>query len=213
MIPYPHYAIPNLYIVCGYSLEESEYGKLVSYLDEDALEGCVRKILVRIPKTINGRQLRFLRRGLDLSQEAFGTLIDRDGQTVARLEKLDAPVPQMVDLAIRTRYFGRYEPSVSIGEILSIHDGLTRFPKEKILLSYKDNKWTYAFDIPKLIIEYTQEQLSGAECLIDDVADGGHIYQRRLRLEIIETDVLNDAIDGQKDNRMPLSHSYRKLEI
>ncbi|MBK6999127.1 MAG: hypothetical protein IPH35_03850 [Rhodoferax sp.] len=213
MISYPHFAMPNLHLENGYLVEESSYGEIVSYVDEDALEACVRKILVRIPRGLNGRQLRFLRRGLEISQEVFGTLIDRDTQTVARLEKSDAAVPKLVDLAIRTRFFGRYEPSVSIGEILSIHDGATRFPTDKIVLSHVGGKWSYRFDVPKLIVEITKSQSSGGECLISEATDGGHIYQRRLVISANANVAITQDMEGHEDDRTQFSSSASDLCI
>lgn len=210
MISYPHFAIPNLYLKNGYLIEESPYGEIVSYVDEDALEACVRKILIRVPKRLNGRQLRFLRRGLGLSQEGFGALIDRDAQTVARLEKSDVIVPKFVDLAIRTRFFGRYEPSVSIGEILSIHDCTTRFPTDRIFLSHVGGKWSYGFDIQKLIVELTQSQSIGTECLINEATDDGHIYQRRLVMNTIAEGPLTQDMGGPENDRAQFSSLYRK---
>ncbi len=212
MIAYPHFAIPNLYLENGYLVEESSYGEIVSYVDEDALEACVQKILVRIPQRLNGRQLRFLRRGLEISQEVFGTLIDRDTQTVARLEKSDAAVPKLVDLAIRARYFGRYEPSVSIGEILSIHDGTTRFPTDKIVLSHVGGKWSYRFDVPKLIVELTKSQSSGGECLISEATDDGHIYQHRIRISTTANVAIRQDMKGP-DDRIQFSSSASDLRI
>lgn len=210
MFSYPHFAVHNLYLLNGYEREQSDYGEVVTYKNEDLLEACVRKVLVRIPRRLTGPQLRFLRRGLGMSQEVFGSLIDRDAQTVARIEKTAGEVPQFVDLTIRTRYFDRYDPSVSIGEILSIHNGTQRFPVDKILLTYIDGKWTYCFDIPKIAIEYTQSESVGTMSLIEDAADDGHVYQRRFVMNISETGILSKSFENAKDDRAAFTTLYMK---
>lgn len=208
MISYPHFAVPNLFLKNGYTQEESEYGALLSYTDEDALEACIRLILAITPKKLNGPQLRFLRRGLDLSQEAFGEFVDRDAQTIARLEKLDKLIPQNVALAIRSRFLARFKPCMTISEMLSIHDCSARFPHDKIVLSHEDGKWSYCFDIPKLKIIFINSHNSEAESLIDDIADDGIVYQRRLVMQATEEGILTGYFDSQNDALALLSSSY-----
>lgn len=182
MIPYSHFALENLFLENGFERQETAYGEATSYVDEDGLEECIRRILLRTPVRLNGRQLRFLRRGLGLSQEAFGQLIEKDGQTVARLEKSHEDVPKMIDLVIRARYFAQIEPSKSIGEILSIHDCTAKIPTERIILSNSGNRWTYRFDIPKFRIEFVESQVASNAVFVEDITDGGFIRQRRLKL-------------------------------
>ena len=201
MIPYPHFALANLFLENGYVCEQSPYGEITSYLDEDGLEECIRRILICTPIKMNGRQLRFLRRGLGLSQEAFGVLIDRDGQTIARLEKSSDEVPNFVDLEIRARYFSRFEPSKSIGEILSIHDGNARVPSERIILSNSGGKWTYRFDIPKFRIEFVKSHVDTGAVFTEDITDGGFVQQRRLKLSTTMDDTSLGASVRAEDAR------------
>lgn len=208
MISYPHFAAQNLFLKNGYAQEESEYGELLSYMDEDSLEACIRLIVAVTPKRLNGPKLRFLRRGLDLSQEAFGEFVDRDTQTIARLEKSDNPIPQAIDLAIRSRFLARFKPCMPIGEILSIHDLKVRFPNDRIIFSHDDGKWSYHFDIPKIKIFFTDSQTSETECLIDDIADDGIVYQRRLRIQATEEGVLTGDFDTKNDFITPPHPSY-----
>ena len=148
LIPYTHFAIPNLYLESGYLQENSIYGELTTYCDEDGLEECIRRILIQIPKRLNGYQLRFLRRGLKLTQADFGSLIEKNEQTVARFEKSNKLVSRAIDLTIRTLYFNNKNPSTDIGEILSIVDEKSKFLGENIILSFVENKWIYKHDIP-----------------------------------------------------------------
>lgn len=148
LIPYLHFAVPNLYLNGGYTQENSIYGKSTAYKNEESLEECIRKILIQIPKRLNGHQVRFLRRGLKLTQADLGELIEKNEQTVARFEKSNAIVSRAIDLTIRTLYFNNTNPSSDIGEILSIVDGKSKFYCEKIILTFVQNKWSYRQDIP-----------------------------------------------------------------
>lgn len=198
---YPHFAAPNLMLENGYTVEQTSHGDVYSYIDEDRLEACVRRILVRTPKRLNGRQLRFVRRGLSTSQEAFGALIERDAQTVARIEKSEDPIPRVVDLTIRARYFQLYEPSVSIGEILSLVDCTARIPSERILLSYSNGEWCYRFDIPKFKVEFS-ESGENTVTFIEDGSD--NLYSRHRRLIVNTTLDVSSTIDESDSPNLPL---------
>lgn len=149
MITYPHFALPNLYLVNGYLEVETPYGSAREYTCEDELEQCVRRILLRKPERLRGWDLRFLRNGLSLSQVEFGQMVDRDAQTVARWEKSAEPVPKFVDQTIRTRFAAKFESGMEIEELLGYVDSTARKLPEKILLSLTDMGWIFDFE-PKI---------------------------------------------------------------
>jgi DNA-binding transcriptional regulator YiaG len=149
MRKYLHFAADNLYLSNGYEVLESADGEIANYIDEQGLEQCVRLIVAQRPKRLNGRELRFLRRGLGLTQDNFGYLIDRDAQTVARIEKSDQKVARYVDLTLRVEFFKRFRPSESVALISSLSDEKANFCQERIILSYSTEGWTYKFDVPK----------------------------------------------------------------
>lgn len=146
MIVYPHFAIPNLYLVNGYKEAETEHGIEHQYEFEDELERCVQCLLLRKPSRLRGWDLRYLRRSLDLSQTDFGRLVDRDPQTVARWEKSVDEVPQFIDLTIRMRFAERFVRDLSAVEVLSYVDGTARKLPEKILLHRDATGWKYSLE-------------------------------------------------------------------
>lgn len=145
MIAYPHFALPNLYLVNGYREIETSYGPAREYFNEDALEQCVRRILLRKPERLRGWDLRFLRNGLSISQVELGQTVDRDAQTVARWEKSSNPVPKFVDETIRVRFAAKFESGMGLAEVLSYVDGTAQKLPERILLSLTDTGWVFKF--------------------------------------------------------------------
>ena len=143
MIPYRHFALPNLYLLNGYKETETSHGVAYEFAQEDALEQCVRRILLTNPVRLRGCDLRFLRRGLGLSQAAFAELIDRDAQTVARWEKNFDNVPAFADLAIRVRFAEKFEPNLSLRDLLDYVDGKAPKLSEKIFLTFVNNYWSF----------------------------------------------------------------------
>jgi transcriptional regulator with XRE-family HTH domain len=199
MIEYPHFALSKLYLANGYSRQSSQHGDITTYVDEDGLEECVRRILVHTPKRLNGRQLRFLRRGLSLSQEAFGTLVDRDAQTIARIEKANQEVPRYIDLAVRIRYLAKIEPSKSVGELLCIHDLSAKVPQEKIVLFRADSKWQFRYDIPHFTFEVVEAELTLADLPAVQLSGGKYVIRAR-KLSSTDADMLRHRTPSHLDS-------------
>ena len=123
MTRYPHFTFPNLFLLNGYREIETHDGLVLEYEQEDALEQFIRHLVVRKPERLKGWDLRFLRRGLGLSQADLGVQVDRDAQTIARWEKSNEAIPSAVDLTIRIRFAARFEPQMSTKEIVAYVDG------------------------------------------------------------------------------------------
>lgn len=151
MLRYPHFAIPNLYLRNGYVFDTSAAGESVRFESEGALEDCVRSVLIHRPGRLNGPQFRFLRRGLRLSQAEFGKLIERDEQTIARIEKDRAAVPAMVDMSMRAHFLAVKEPGSTVRELVSLIVERTAPADEKIVLTYVGNgMWVHHFEGPSV---------------------------------------------------------------
>ena len=162
MIPYPHFALPNLYVMNGYKVLETEYGPACEFERLDELEQCVRRVLLRKPRRLRGWDLRFIRNGLGLSQPEFGAFVSRDAQTVARWEKSNEVVEPHIDLVIRSRFAKTFESEMRVEELLSYVDGSARPLPEKIILTLGQSGWTYDFT-PHF--RYAPMRISGAVTL------------------------------------------------
>jgi DNA-binding transcriptional regulator YiaG len=145
MIKYLHFASDNLFLANGYHEAHTDNGIEREYEREVELEQCIRLLVLRKPEPLRGWDLRFLRRGLELSQADFGGMVDRDAQTVARWEKSSEHVPKFVDLMIRARFAERFEPQIKLSELLSFTDGTAPALPTFIQLKLTPNGWTFDF--------------------------------------------------------------------
>lgn len=143
MIKYPHFAFNNLYLTNGYREERFGEDVVYEYEREDELEQCIRRLVLRKPEPLRGWDLRFLRRGLELTQADFGKMVDRDAQTVARWEKSAEVVPRFVDLMIRARFAERFEPQITGAKLLSFIDGTGPALPDYISLSLSRDGWKF----------------------------------------------------------------------
>lgn len=163
MLPYPHFAVGNLFLQNGYQVMQLPDGPAHTYAAEDDLEQCVRRVLIRKPARLRGWDIRFLRRGLALSQADLGKMLDRDAQTVARWEKSKRKIPKLADFAIRCRFAEKFEPSMTVKELTGYVDGSARKLPPFILLTFDGNRWTFSF---RPMFSYLQSDASSRATVV-----------------------------------------------
>src|SRR4030095_4658011 len=84
-----HYTLcglDNIWLVNGYKHHDTAYGPGVAVEDVDGLHRAIATDLICGKRDLSGKELRFLRKGLDLSQEGLAMLLGTTAQTVARWE-------------------------------------------------------------------------------------------------------------------------------
>jgi DNA-binding transcriptional regulator YiaG len=143
----PHFALERVYLENGYTEEESDYGPLTLVNAEHKLEDAVRKALLLLPRRLNGRHLRFLRRGLGMSQARFGELIGKDGQTVARLEKRVEPLDGATELAIRAHGLAHFEPQHRVADLVTLVHHSQPMEYARVVFTFANGSWTHSFEL------------------------------------------------------------------
>lgn len=92
--------LDDVYLINGVKRQETAQGTVVKVDDLDGLLEAIKEHLVYRKRPLNGREIRFLRHELDLSQRALAVLLGVDEQTVARWEKgktrIDGSAERMV---------------------------------------------------------------------------------------------------------------------
>lgn len=147
MIKYEHFALNNIYLTNGYIERVTDHEIEHEYEQEQELEQFIRLLLLRKPDTLCGWDLRFLRKGLELSQADFGCMVDRDAQTVARWEKSATPIPKTVDLMIRSRFAERFDPSINASDLLKLIDGGAQPFSNPVHLSLTNKGWGLTYEV------------------------------------------------------------------
>ena len=78
--------LPNVWLANGFQWVDTDYGRGISFQDIDGLHDAITRALL-VKGELTGREFRFLRVELDLSQGELGTFFGRSDQTVALWEK------------------------------------------------------------------------------------------------------------------------------
>lgn len=105
MYHYTDSGLENIFLVNGYSIENTPYGEAVAIEDIDGLHRVIGRWLVELPKPLNGAEFRFLRHELDLSQKKLGQIMGKTELSVGRWERAATkPVESLADRFIRLLY-------------------------------------------------------------------------------------------------------------
>jgi putative transcriptional regulator len=101
---YTECGMDNIYLVNGYSFVDAPRGRQVKIKDVDGLHDAIGKMLVAEKKNLNGKEIRFLRHEMLMSQATLAHLLEVDEQTVARWEKSKTEIPKPAEALIRLLY-------------------------------------------------------------------------------------------------------------
>lgn len=122
--PY-HYTgcgLDNIYLVNGFTRHSTPYGEGVSIACLDELHAAIAESLISKPGRLSPKELRFLRRQLDLTQEGFAKHLATEEQNIGRYERGTTPIPGTVDRLARIVYLLFTAPEdvlVELGELLA----------------------------------------------------------------------------------------------
>ncbi len=104
MYHYTECGLRNVWLVNGYGMQRTPYGEGVAIRNLDGLHRVIARRLVRLPRTLAGREFRFLRKELELSQENLADYLGCNVQALARWEKGKSRVAKPAERLLRLLY-------------------------------------------------------------------------------------------------------------
>lgn len=115
---YTECGLDDVYLVNGYTERETPYGKGVSVDNVDGLHNAIAKHICCNKPLMNGKEFRFLRKLMDMTQSEISILLGCDAQTVARWEKGETDIKGPADKIIRLLTIGFIEGKINPLEIV-----------------------------------------------------------------------------------------------
>lgn len=145
---YRRCGLDNIYLVNGFEVEHDEDGDhYVSVLDVDGLHKAIGFHLVSNRKILAPKEIRFLRKTLDLSQAELGRLINQSGQQIARWEKGENHISGPADRLLRLIFVGTLVRDGIIElplQFLNRIDNLDDAPEDDLCLCREGEDWLEA---------------------------------------------------------------------
>ncbi|MBM3557037.1 MAG: helix-turn-helix domain-containing protein [Alphaproteobacteria bacterium] len=134
----------DIYLTSGFVEKETPRGRAVSIADLDGLHRAIGADLVKRRKRLNGREIRFLRGQMDLTQAELAQLIGCDVQQIARYEKDQNAAPGAADRLLRMMYREHLGTSVKVRETLEAIGALPSSAGRRNFFAATNRGWRLA---------------------------------------------------------------------
>lgn len=140
--------LDNVYLLDGYSIVETRRGRVIKIEDQQGLHRAIGELLIGQKRSLIGKELRFLRHQLGLSQPALANLLGESEQSVARREKRKKgwkkPTPQerMLRYMFEQRLSGNEKLEVFLKNLADLDE--VTFTQLAFKKSKKTAKWVRA---------------------------------------------------------------------
>jgi putative transcriptional regulator len=115
---YTESGLDNFYLENGFEIVSTERGRGVRFHDLEGLHAAIGRALIEETRPLTGKELRFLRVELLLSQAALASLLGVKELTVARWETGRTRIPAAVDAAVRALYLEKLDEKARFSELL-----------------------------------------------------------------------------------------------
>jgi DNA-binding transcriptional regulator YiaG len=98
---YKESGLDNVWLVNGFRVRRTSYGEAISIEDVEGLYKAIARSLVEKAGTLNGKEIRFLRKHLGLSQRTIGAVLGSNEETVSNWERGKSAIPHGADRLLR----------------------------------------------------------------------------------------------------------------
>ena len=107
-LQYTDCGLDNVYLVSGYEWVDTPEGKALVIKDLDELLREIGLYLVTEKKTLDGKEVRFLRKELNMTQAELGRYAGLSHQQVARWEKGESEITESAAAILRLLYLDHH---------------------------------------------------------------------------------------------------------
>ena len=101
---YTECGLDYVYLLNGFEIVETPQGSAISIRNIDALHQVIGEFLYDQNAGLGGKEIRFLRSEMEMSQQTFAHLFSVDERTVSRWETEAISMPKQADALLRLLY-------------------------------------------------------------------------------------------------------------
>lgn len=140
---YKESGLEGIFLHNGFDKLEHDGQMYVSVADTEGLHRCIGHWLIAHRKSLAPSDIRFLRKVMYLTQSELGRWIGKDGQTVARWEKGEHPIPSTADRLIRAIYQSMVDPDGcnDFLNLLKTIEDMDELTPRRVELYLRDGRW------------------------------------------------------------------------
>lgn len=145
--------LENVWLQNGYVEKVTAYGKAVAVVDADELHNTLALWLTNKPGRLTGKELRFLRTQLCLSQSSLATMMGATEQSVSLWERT-GKVPKSNDALVRMIVLEKLEGDGKVSEVIDRINTVDRLVNQQIVARARLHKWTAKAQAEKPTVEH-----------------------------------------------------------
>ena len=133
--------LDDVYLVSGFERIPTDEGDDIIIQDMDGLHRAIAEHLVLTKKSLSGKEVRFLRGQMDLSQRDLGALMRTTDQSVARWEKEDVRIPGPAQMFLRVLYLASVSGKIDVRELAETLTDADEVATERQVFAESGGKW------------------------------------------------------------------------
>lgn len=141
MYHYKMCGLDNVWLENGYTAKETRYGKGVSVANADQLHALLATVVAKKEGRLTGKELKFLRNFLCLSQRRVGEMLGCSEQSVSLWERNDN-VPVAEEALIRSCVLEKVNGNAKVSEMIDRMNTVDRLVHRQILARSTREHWT-----------------------------------------------------------------------
>lgn len=146
MYHYIESGLDDVFLIDGYTIEhDPEYGDIVSFDDIDGLHKTIGKLLIESNFDLSGKEIRFLRKEMGLTQQFLGLLLGYpDDQSVAAWEKDVRSIPRTAQRMLRLIYARKFLSTKDLHALIDRFDEQEKpWRQIQVSLYAESMQWQY----------------------------------------------------------------------
>lgn len=133
--------LDNVWLANGYKVKTTRHGDAVAVNDVDGLHKLIAQTLIDKPGRLSGKEFRFLRTQLGLSQEALGVMLDFSENAVSLWERKDT-VPAACDQWLRMSVLAKLEGNAKLADAITRTQTIHKLIYQKYVVKEVNGKRT-----------------------------------------------------------------------
>jgi DNA-binding transcriptional regulator YiaG len=141
MFHYKMCGLPNVWLANGYKIKETPYGQAVSVVDADGLHKLLATQLIKKNGHLTGKEFRFLRTLLRLSQKSLADMLQVSEQSVSLWERR-GKAPAASEAVLRMLIAGKFEGDCQMAAVIDRINTVDRLVNQRTVARARLHKWS-----------------------------------------------------------------------
>lgn len=146
---YTSCGLENVWLQNGFQEKQTAYGKAVAVADADALHETLAVWLTKKAGRLTGKEFRFLRTLMCLSQSSLGKMMGASEQAVSLWERT-GKVPKASDALMRMIILERLCGDGKVSDVINRINAVERLVNQRIIAHARKHEWTARVSAPGL---------------------------------------------------------------